>query len=86
VPVDVLMRISFRTESDATRGIIPEQNIRGFRPVSAAMSACRNSKLCPCLLALDCWRITGKPEVIGSSVGLVPTNALAVTVRQCWIS
>src|SRR5438094_8756965 len=32
VPVDVLMRISFRTESDATRGIIPEQNIRGFRP------------------------------------------------------
>src|SRR6266849_6401278 len=78
VPVDVLMRISFRTESDATRGIIPEQNIRGFRPMSAAMSACRNSKLCPCLLALDCWRITDYPEVIGSSVGLVPINALAV--------
>src|SRR6266849_4507513 len=62
VPVDVLMRISFRTESDATRGIIPEQNIRGFRPMSAAMSACRNSKLCPCLLALDCWRITGNSD------------------------
>src|SRR6266481_2644636 len=52
------MRISFRTESDATRGNTAEQNIRGFRPMSAAMSACRNSKLCPCLLALDCWRIT----------------------------
>src|SRR2546423_15288302 len=47
VPVDALMRISFRTESDATRGITAEQNIRGFRPMSAAMSACRNSKLCP---------------------------------------
>jgi len=32
VPVDALMRISFRTEWDATRGITPEQNIRGFRP------------------------------------------------------
>ncbi len=28
------------------------------------MSACRNSKLCPCLLALDCWRITCKQEVV----------------------
>ena len=27
------------------------------------MSACRNWKLCPCLLVLDCWRITGKREV-----------------------
>src|ERR1700682_437756 len=35
------MRISFRTESDVTRGITAEQNIRGFRPMSAAMSACR---------------------------------------------
>src|SRR6266403_6028476 len=39
--------ISFRPESDATRGNTAEQNIRGFRPMSAAMSACRNSKLCP---------------------------------------
>ena len=31
VPVDALMRSSFRTESDATRGITTEQNIRGFR-------------------------------------------------------
>src|SRR5260370_18115631 len=42
-----LCMISFRTESDATRGNTAEQNIRGFRPMSAAMSACRNSKLCP---------------------------------------
>src|SRR4030088_1156708 len=63
LPVDVLMRISFRTESDATRDNTAEQNIRGFRPMSAAMSACRNLKLCPCLLALDCWRITAYPEV-----------------------
>src|SRR5712671_6643060 len=41
VAVDALMRFSFRTESDATRGITAEQNIRGFRPMSAAMSACR---------------------------------------------
>ena len=39
MPVDVLMRISFRTESDATLGNTAEQNIRGFRPMSAAMSA-----------------------------------------------
>src|ERR1700730_3947010 len=45
VPVDALMRISFRTKSDATRGIAAEQNIRDFRPMSAAMSACRNWKL-----------------------------------------
>jgi hypothetical protein len=47
VPRDALMRISIQTESDATRGITAEQNIRGFRPMSAAMSACRNWKLCP---------------------------------------
>src|SRR6267154_1784201 len=41
VPVDALMRLSFRNESDATRGITAGQNIRGFRPMSAAMSACR---------------------------------------------
>jgi len=52
-----------RTESDVTRGITAEQNIRGFRRMSAAMSACRNAKLCPCLLALDCWRITSKPHL-----------------------
>jgi hypothetical protein len=51
--VDALMRISIQTESDATRGITAEQNIRGFRPMSAAISTCRNWKLCPCLLALD---------------------------------
>jgi hypothetical protein len=28
---------------------------------------------------VDCARVTGKPQVIGLSVGLVPTNALAVT-------
>jgi hypothetical protein len=28
VPVDALMRISFRPESDATRGIAAKQNIR----------------------------------------------------------
>ena len=42
VPADVLMRISFRTESDATRGNTAEQYMR-FRPMSAAISACRNS-------------------------------------------
>ena len=36
VPVDALMRISFRTESDATRGITAEQNIRDFRLMSAS--------------------------------------------------
>jgi hypothetical protein len=30
VPVDALMRISIQSESDATRGITAEQNIRGF--------------------------------------------------------
>src|SRR5438105_4620270 len=45
------MRISIQTESHATRGITAEQNIRGFRPISAAISACRNWKLCPRLLA-----------------------------------
>ena len=39
--------------ADATRGIAAEQNIRGFRPMSGAMSGCPNWKLCPCLLALD---------------------------------
>jgi hypothetical protein len=29
------------------------QSARGYRPMSAAMSACRNWKLCPSLLALD---------------------------------
>jgi hypothetical protein len=60
--VDALMRISFRTKSDATRGITPEQNIRDFRSMRAAISACRNWKLCPCLLALDSGRITGNPR------------------------
>src|SRR6267378_4109805 len=41
VAVDALMRLSFRNESDATRGITAEQNIRAFRPMSAGMSACR---------------------------------------------
>jgi hypothetical protein len=27
----------------------------------------------------DSWRITGNPEVIGSSVGLVSINALVLT-------
>jgi len=27
----------------------------------------------------DCSRVTGNPEVIDSSVGLVPTNALVLT-------
>src|SRR5882724_6012865 len=40
------MRISFQTESDATRGVTAEQNIHGFRRMSAAMLACRNWKLC----------------------------------------
>src|SRR6266478_7978328 len=52
-----------RTESDATRGITAEQNIRGFRPMSAAMSACRNWKLCPCLLALDRGWVTSYSDV-----------------------
>jgi hypothetical protein len=30
-------------------------------------------------LAADCGRMTGNPEVMSSSVGLVPTNAQAVT-------
>ncbi len=30
-------------------------------------------------LAADCWQMTGKPEVIESSVVLVPTNAPAVS-------
>jgi hypothetical protein len=37
VPVDALMRISIQTESDATRGITAEQNIRGFCLMSAAI-------------------------------------------------
>src|SRR5438552_5358358 len=64
------MMISFRTESGAMRCIAAEQNIRAFRPISAAMSACRNWRLCPCLPALDCWRITGNAEFNGSSVSL----------------
>ena len=67
MPVDVLM-ISFRTESDATRDNTAEQNIRGFRPMSAAISACRNLKLCPCLLALDCWRVTGYSELTAREI------------------
>src|SRR6267143_900941 len=78
VPVDVLMRISFRTESDATRDNTAEQNIRGFRPMSAAISACRNLKLCPCLLALDCWRITGNPSMIRVREGLPTILELVV--------
>jgi hypothetical protein len=44
----VLMRISFRTESDATRGNTAEQNTRGFRPMSAAMSACHYTQTPVC--------------------------------------
>lgn len=40
--MDALMRISFRPESDATRGNTAEQYTR-FRPMGAAISACRNS-------------------------------------------
>jgi hypothetical protein len=41
-----------------------QQNIRGIRPMSAAMSACRNWKLCPRFLALDSGRITDNPPRI----------------------
>src|SRR5258708_9895885 len=70
------MRISFRTESDATQGITAKHNTLGFPPTHSAMSACSNSKLCPCLLALDCWRITGHPEGIPklALIRLVPPD------------
>ena len=53
VPVDALISSPFELNRIRREALQQNMNIRGFRLVSAAMSACRNRKLCPCLLTLD---------------------------------
>lgn len=48
-----------------------DQHLRGYTAVKP--------QICPACQRGDCVRVTGKPEVIGSSSGLVPTNAYLVS-------
>ena len=87
---DVLMRISFRAEADATRGNTAEHYRRGFRPMSAAMSACRNSKLCPCLLATIPERIKSNSETSGLNTrtrdpGFVGQRSPVMKFSMLWV-
>src|ERR1700730_14389520 len=65
------MRISFRTESDATRGITAEQNIRDFRLMSASRLVFTSPSLTRC--AFDRHRGSGCP--------LTPATPPCVRVR-----